>query len=164
MAVALQLRTPSDLTELRQRMLAGRESKTVGISVCAGTGCRAHGSMDLFDEFRRQLEAQGLDDVEVRATGCHGFCEQGPLVVIFPRKIFYRGVKVKDAADIVAKTVMNNEVVESLLFKDPVTKQKCLLEDEVPFYASQQRIVFRNNGKIDPNDIEDYIAADGYAG
>jgi NADH-quinone oxidoreductase subunit F len=118
--------------------------------------------MDLFDEFRRQLDAGGLDDVEVRATGCHGFCERGPLVVIFPKKIFYHGVKPKDVESVIEKTIRNGEIVESLLYKDPVTKEKSLLEHEVPFYAKQQRIVFRNNGKIDPTCIEDYIVADGY--
>ena len=104
-----------------------------------------------------------MTDVDVRATGCHGFCERGPLVVVFPKQIFYHGVKTKDVADIIEKTVRNDEPVESLLFKDPATKEKHLLEHEVPFYAKQQRIVFRNNGKIDPAEIDDYIAADGYA-
>jgi NADH:ubiquinone oxidoreductase subunit F (NADH-binding)/(2Fe-2S) ferredoxin len=164
MAVATRLEAPEDLAEFRQQLTASRESKRIGISVCAGTGCRAHGSMELFEEFRRQLDAEGLSDVEVRATGCHGFCERGPLVVIFPRKIFYHGVKVKDVAAIVEQTIQGDEVVESLLFRDPATKEKCLTEHEVPFYAKQQRIVFRNNGKIDPAEIDDYIAADGYAG
>ena len=163
MVVATRLANPEDLVQLRRKLQAQRESTKIAISVCAGTGCRAHGSMELFQEFRRELEEQDLPDVQVRATGCHGFCEQGPLVVIFPRKIFYRGVKVKDVARIIEKTIRNDEVVDSLLFKDPITKKKCLLENEVPFYSKQQRIVFRNNGKIDPTDINDYIAADGYA-
>ena len=163
MVVATRLANSQELALLRERLAEQRASTKMAISVCAGTGCRAHGSMELFEEFGRELEAQGLSDVQVRATGCHGFCEQGPLVVIFPRKIFYRGVQVKDVGEIIEKTIRQNEVVESLLFKDPATKRKCLLEDEVPFYAKQQRIVFRNNGKIDPTDINDYIAAEGYA-
>ena len=147
---------------LQQQLMSGRESNKIGVSVCAGTGCRAQGSMDLFQEFRRELQEQGVSDVEVRATGCHGFCERGPLVVIYPKKIFYHGVKLKDVPAIVEKTIRNGEPIESLLFKDQATKRKCLLEDEVPFYAKQQRIVFRNNGKIDPADINDYIAANGY--
>jgi NADH-quinone oxidoreductase subunit F len=119
--------------------------------------------MELVEAFRCQLDAKGLSDVDVRATGCHGFCEQGPLVVIFPQKIFYRGVQIKDVDSVIEKTILNDELVESLLFKDPVTKEKYRLEHDVPFYAKQQRIVFRNNGKIDPAEIDDYIAADGYA-
>ena len=138
------------------------QKKTV-VSICAGTGCRGQGSMDLFEEFRRQLKAEGLEDVEVRATGCHGFCEKGPLVVIHPKKIFYHGVKVKDVATIIDKTIRNGETVQPLMFRDPVSKQRCAIESEVPFYAKQQRIVFRHNGIIDPSDIEDYIRADGYA-
>ena len=163
MAVATRLETSNDLAQRRRQLTAQRESQRIGISVCAGTGCRAHGSMELFEEFRRELDARGLSDVAVRATGCHGFCERGPLVVIFPQKIFYHGVGVKDVAAVIEKTIQNDEPVESLLFKDPATKDKCLTEHEVPFYAKQQRIVFRNNGKIDPAEIEDYIAADGYS-
>lgn len=164
MEVASRIQTADDLEDMRKQLKAGRDSKKLSISICAGTGCRAHGSMDLFDEFRRQLEAEGLTDVDVRATGCHGFCEKGPLVVIFPQKVFYHGVKVKDVRTIIEKTIRSGEIVESLLYKDPTTGERSLLEEEVPFYAKQQRIVFRNNGKIDPTKIEDYIAADGYAG
>ena len=163
MTVATQLANAGDLASLRRKILACRELTKIAISVCAGTGCRAQGSMELFEEFQRELQEQNLTDVEVRATGCHGFCEQGPLVVIFPRKIFYRGVKIKDVPKIVEKTIRNDEIVDSLLFKDPITKKKSVLENEVPFYTKQQRIVFRNNGKIDPTQIDDYIAADGYA-
>jgi NADH:ubiquinone oxidoreductase subunit F (NADH-binding)/(2Fe-2S) ferredoxin/Pyruvate/2-oxoacid:ferredoxin oxidoreductase delta subunit len=164
MEVATRLESVGDLEGMRKRLVSKQDAKRLSISICAGTGCRAHGSMDLFEEFRRQLEAAGLSDVEVRATGCHGFCERGPLVVIFPRKIFYHGVKVKDVSTIIEKTIKSDEVVESLLYKDPTTGERSLLEEEVPFYARQQRIVFRNNGKIDPTKIEDYIAADGYRG
>ena len=163
MVVTTQLKTPKDLEKLRLRLVEQREAKRIGISVCSGTGCRANGSMELVEEFRRQLDTRGLSDVDVRATGCHGFCERGPLVVIFPEKIFYHGVQIKDVDGVIEKTILNDELVESLLFKDPVTKEKFRLEHEVPFYAKQQRIVFRNNGKIDPAEIDDYIAANGYA-
>ncbi len=163
MAVATQLDTPQDLTDLRQHILAARDAQAVSVAICAGTGCRANGSMDLLEEFRRQLEAEGLDDVAVRATGCHGFCEKGPLVLIHPSEIFYHGVQVADVAAIIETTIRGGQVVEKLLYRDPVTKQKCRCEHEVPFYAKQQRIVFRNNGKIDPNVVNDYIAAHGYA-
>jgi len=163
MAVATRLDTPIDLEQLRERILAGRDATAVSVAICAGTGCRANGSMDLFEEFRRQLEAEGLGDVAVRATGCHGFCEKGPLVLIHPKGIFYQGVGLDDVAAVIEKTIRGDEVVDKLLYRDPVSKGKSRLEHEVPFYAKQQRIVFRNNGKIDPAEIEDYIAADGYA-
>ena len=87
MVVTTQLKTSKDLEKLRLRLVEQRESKRLGISVCSGTGCRAHGSMELVEAFRCQLDAKGLSDVDVRATGCHGFCEQGPPVVIFPTLI-----------------------------------------------------------------------------
>ncbi len=162
MAVTAQIRTPGDLANLREQAVARRQSKRMAIAVCCGTGCRAQGSLALVEEFRSRLEAEGLDDVEVRASGCHGFCERGPLVVIYPKEIFYCGVKDKHVADIIEKSIKGDELVDSLLFRDPVTKQRYQLEHEVPFYAKQQRIVFRNNGKIDPVEINDYIAVDGY--
>ena len=162
MTVTTKLETPNDLAERRGRLSAERQATRGAISVCSGTGCRANGSLDLVEEFRSQLDEKGLSDVEVRATGCHGFCERGPLVVIFPKGIFYQGVAPANVADVIEKTVCNDELVESLLFKDKSTKKTYQTEHEVPFYAGQQRIVFRNNGKIDPERIDDYIAADGY--
>jgi NADH:ubiquinone oxidoreductase subunit F (NADH-binding)/(2Fe-2S) ferredoxin/NAD-dependent dihydropyrimidine dehydrogenase PreA subunit len=163
MATAVRLAAVRDLDALRKRLRGARGAKGVSVSICAGTGCRAHGSLDLFEEFKQQLAARGLGDVAVRTTGCHGFCERGPLVVIYPKRIFYHGVKLQDVSAIIEQTIGRGEIVESLLYKDPVTGTKHLTEDEVPFYAKQERIVFRNNGKIDPTSIEDYIAADGYA-
>ena len=162
MTVINRLINAEALAKMREALMSNRDPQKASISICAGTGCRAQGAMELLDEFKTKLADAGLPDVEVRATGCHGFCERGPLVVIFPRKIFYHGVKIKDVPAIVEKTICNDETVDSLLFKDPATKQKCILEKEVPFYSKQERIVFRNNGKIDPNSIEDYICANGY--
>jgi len=163
MAVTTRLESPQALAEYRQYLRSGRDAKTICVAICAGTGCRASGSMELFDEFRRQLEAEGLDEVEVRATGCHGFCEKGPLVLIQPSGIFYHSVQPEHVAEIIETTLRGGKPVDKLLYRDPVSKQKCQHEHEVPFYAKQQRIVFRNNGKIDPTSIEDYIAVGGYA-
>lgn len=163
MVVTTQLKTPKGLEKLRLKLIEQRQAKRIGISVCSGTGCRAHGSMELVEAFREALDTRGLTDVDVRATGCHGFCERGPLVVIFPQKIFYQGVQIKHVDSVIEATIQKDELVEPLLFKDPVSKETFHLEHEVPFYAKQQRIVFRNNGKIDPAEIDDYIAAQGYA-
>lgn len=162
MVVTTKIGSPKGLEKLRRTLTQRKTSKRIGISVCCGTGCRANGSMELVEAFRSQLDARGIDDVEVRATGCHGFCERGPLVVIFPKKIFYHGVRSEHVDAVIEKTILKDELVETLLFKDPVSKEMFQLEHDVPFYAKQQRIVFRNNGKIDPAEIEDYIAADGY--
>jgi NADH:ubiquinone oxidoreductase subunit F (NADH-binding)/(2Fe-2S) ferredoxin/Pyruvate/2-oxoacid:ferredoxin oxidoreductase delta subunit len=163
MAEATRLNTPLDLAVLRERMAAGLDPRKVTISICADTNCHVRGGMELVEEFRRQLKAEGLDNVEVCATGCHGFCEKGPLVVIHPRRLFYASVQPKHVSAIIEKSVRGNEVVDSLLYTDPASKHKCLLEDEVPFYSKQQKVVLRNNGKIDPVDIEAYISRNGYA-
>ncbi|MBM4031213.1 MAG: NADH-quinone oxidoreductase subunit NuoF [Planctomycetes bacterium] len=163
MAVATRLASPTDLASLRERLAARRGEKALSVAICGGTGCRANGAMELFEEFRRQLEGNGEAEVHLRATGCHGFCEKGPLVVIHPTGLFYHGVKPADVAEVIDKTLHKGETVERLLYRDPVSKQKCRCEHDVPFYAKQQRIVFRHNGLIDPAEIEDYVAVGGYA-
>jgi NADH:ubiquinone oxidoreductase subunit F (NADH-binding)/(2Fe-2S) ferredoxin/Pyruvate/2-oxoacid:ferredoxin oxidoreductase delta subunit len=163
MAEATKLNTSLDLAMLRERLAAGLDPRRVTISVCADTACHVRGGMELVKEFRAQIRAAGLEHVEVCATGCHGFCEKGPLVVIHPRKLFYAGVQPKDVCAIIEKSVRGGEVVDSLLYSDPVSKRKCLMEDEVPFYSKQQKLVLRNTGKIDPTDIESYILRNGYA-
>ncbi|MBW2216124.1 MAG: FAD-dependent oxidoreductase [Deltaproteobacteria bacterium] len=134
------------------------------ITVCSGTGCRAFGSEKVVAAFQEELESQSLGDkVALRRTGCHGFCEQGVLVVIFPKGICYCGVQTDDAADIVSHTA-NGEIVERLLYTDPVTGEKITHEEDIPFYKNQTRIVFRNNSKLDPRNIDDYLALGGYSG
>jgi NADH-quinone oxidoreductase subunit F len=142
----------------------GGPAQTV-ISICAGTGCRANGALELEEAFDAALAAQGLEDrCQVKMTGCHGFCEKGPLVVILPQEIFYHGVSPDDAEAIVTQTIQNGEPVKKLLYRDPATKQIAEREHDVPFYAKQERIVFRHNGKIDPTRIEDYLSVGGYNG
>jgi NADH-quinone oxidoreductase subunit F len=133
------------------------------ISICAGTGCRANGAVELHDAFAVEILSAGLEDrCQVKMTGCHGFCEKGPLVVILPEEIFYHGVAVDDVAEIVGTTIADHEVVKRLLYRDPVSKTVATLEHEVPFYAKQERIVFRHNGKIDPTRLDDYLGVGGY--
>jgi len=95
-------------------------------------------------------------------TGCHGFCEKGPLVVIHPQKILYQRVKPEDALKIFQETILKGKILESLLYEHPTTGEKITHEDEVPFYKKQMRIIFGNNGNIDPAQIEDYLAVGGY--
>jgi len=95
-------------------------------------------------------------------TGCHGFCERGPLLVINPQKLFYQKVQVEDVPEILSETIEKGSVIDRLLYVDPVTGEKILHEDEVPFYKLQKRIIFGKNGSIDPTSVEDYIAIGGY--
>jgi len=149
------------LERLRAELQAARDPARKAIAVCAGTGCVAYGSRKLAIAFRDAVAARQLD-VEVRATGCHGFCERGPLVVVFPSRVFYQRVQVGDVEEILDRTVARGEVIDRLLYADPTTGRKYVHEDEVPFYAHQHRLILGFNGKIDPESLDDYIANGGY--
>jgi len=143
-----------------------RKIKT-GILVCAGTGCLANGSLAVAEALEKAVRGSNLKAqlaVGLKNTGCHGFCEQGPLVVIQPKGILYRGVKPEDAEEIVEKSLVNGEVIERLLYRDPNTKKRVEQYAAIPFYSKQVRIALRNIGKIDPGSIDDYLATGGYAG
>ena len=153
--------TPSDLEARRQAIIASRDPSRTCVTVCGGTGCRVYGSEKVIDALRVEIGRNGIV-ADVRMTGCHGFCEQGPVVVIQPRGIFYKSVKLEDVPDIIHKTVARGEIIEHLLYTDPITGQKIAYEHDVPFYARQTRHLLNLNGLIDPTSIEDYIAIGGY--
>jgi NADH-quinone oxidoreductase subunit F len=156
-----KLTSRADLERLRGEIVGARDPSRKAVAVCAGTGCVAYGSVRLTEAFRREVERLGLD-VEVRATGCHGFCERGPLVVVYPQKIFYQRVGLDDVVDVLERTVEKGEVLDRLLYEDPVTGSKHTYEADVPFYKHQQRLILGNNGRIDPTRIEDYLGIGGY--
>jgi len=151
------------LEELKAEILDSRKDQKTCITVCGGTGCHAYGCLQIADAFRDEVKRQKLKaTVDVRTTGCHGFCERGPITVIQPDGIFYQRVKLEDVAEVVTETIRNKKIIDRLLYIDPRTGKKIIKEKEVPFYKKQKRIIFGNNGFIDPTDIEDYIALDGY--
>jgi NADH:ubiquinone oxidoreductase subunit F (NADH-binding)/(2Fe-2S) ferredoxin/Pyruvate/2-oxoacid:ferredoxin oxidoreductase delta subunit len=159
-----KVKTPQDLKSLQEEIQNSRDPEKPCITICAGTGCVTYGSQKLVDNFRAEIEKQNLNGkVEVRASGCHGFCERGPLVVINPQNIFYQRVGLDDAEEIIKQTVLNGQIIDRLLYIDPVTQEKILHEDEIPFYKKQMRLVFGMNGNIDPNSLEDYLAIGGYS-
>ena len=150
----------------------GPADDQVKIMVCAGTGCKSSGSMDIFDQLKEEIEELDgevkigllsdnghgdLDEVEVEISGCHGFCDEGPLVRIDPMGILYTNVEVEDVESIVNRTVKKGELAENLCYRsadgDVFPK-----EEEIPFYRGQQRMVLGNCGKIDPESIESYEA------
>ena len=131
------------------------------VAICAGTGCRASGSFKVKEAFEAEFKKQNMD-VDVLATGCLGFCEKGPMVIVHPDKYFYQHVKVEDVPEIVSKTIANGEVISRLLYRHPETKKTLFREEDLPFYKKQHRVVFGQNGMIDPGRIEDYFAIDGY--
>ena len=159
-----RLSSPDELEAIRKSIIKGRRPNKPCITVCGGTGCHTLGSEKVAAAFKQEIKQQGLKTkVDIRTTGCHGFCERGPLVVIKPENIFYQWVKVEDVAEIISETVLKGNIIDRLLYTDPNTGKKVTLEQEVPFYKKQRRLVFGNNGLIDPNNIDDYLALDGYA-
>ena len=143
------------------------------VLVCAGTGCVANGSMKVYDTLKAACEARGLkvcvalreesgeNSVHLKKSGCHGFCEIGPLVSIEPLDILYTHVHVEDCEEIIEKTLLGGEVIERLLYhKDGEAYQK---RDDIPFYKLQHRIVLRDSGKSDAEEILEYIANGGYS-
>ncbi|MCD8185071.1 MAG: NAD(P)H-dependent oxidoreductase subunit E, partial [Rikenellaceae bacterium] len=132
--------------------------------VCGGTGCRASQSDVLVKSLEQELRAQGLaDEAKVVMTGCFGFCEKGPIVKVIPDNTFYTQVKPEDAAEIVSEHVLKGRRVEHLLYEDPETHRHIEDSKHMGFYRKQLRIALRNCGFIDPENIEEYIARDGYA-
>ncbi|MBN1657039.1 MAG: FAD-dependent oxidoreductase [Anaerolineae bacterium] len=156
-----RLNTPSDLEARRQTIVDSRDPNRTCITLCGGTGCRVYGSEKVINALRAEIGANGIK-ADVKMTGCHGFCEQGPVMVIQPQGIFYKSVQVQDVPDIVHKTVDRGEIIERLLYADPITGVKIPYEHDVPFYARQTRSLLNLNGLIDPTSIDDYIAAGGY--
>ena len=135
------------------------------ILICTGTGCTASGAKDVLAKFDEELKAKKLrEEVSLVETGCHGFCEGGPLVIIYPEGTFYTRVKPEDVAEIVEEHILKGRIVSRLLFKEPLTAEKVPSYDEIAFYKKQHRLVLRNCGHINPDSIEEYIGADGYEG
>lgn len=134
------------------------------IMVCCGTGCTANGGRDVYDAFLEQLSNTSSIEVlpMVKQTGCNGWCEKGPLVKIMPQDITYCGVKVADVGEIINKTLLQEQVIKRLLYRDPSTKQRITSHHQTNFYRKQHKIALRNIGEIDPGIIQDYIDREGY--
>ncbi|NWG01979.1 MAG: NADH-quinone oxidoreductase subunit NuoF [Syntrophaceae bacterium] len=158
-------KTISDLRKFRQILKKSRDGNKPCITICAGTGCQATGASEVVEGFRQQIKDLHLEEkIEVRASGCHGFCERGPLVVIRPQMICYMNVETKDVSQIINETALEGKIIDRLLYQDPLTQEKIVQEQDIPFYKFQQRVVFGSNGEIDPTRIDDYIAIGGYQG
>jgi len=158
-----RMTSPEELRSYRSILQGATDGDKPSISICAGTGCRACGASDLVDAFESRRRELGLSEkVELRATGCHGLCERGPLVVVHPQGICYMNVTPDDAAEVLTQAAHGGKVIERLLYEDPLTREKIPREQDIPFYRFQERVVFGSNGKIDPTRIDDYIAIGGY--
>ena len=169
----IQVNDPSEMVEVGKTCQNAYARQKICFRVCAGTACIAGGSLDVYNELNRLITEKGINiDVEVLfdehdceasagQSGCHGFCQMGPLMRIEPSGTFYTGVKVADVEDIIKATLEENTVVEHLLYEMP-DGSRSPTEKEVPFYAGQKRIVLGGCGTIDPEDIRNYFAIDGY--
>jgi len=158
------IRSVKQLESYRETLRKGRDPDRKIISVCTGTGCKAYKCDDLASALQAEVKSQGLSDkVEVVPTGCHGFCERGALMVTYPDDIFYQKVKPDRAAEIVEKTFKGGEILEDLLYVDPVTGKKIAKESDIPFYKNQQQELLAAGRRIRPDSLDDYLAIGGYA-
>jgi NADH-quinone oxidoreductase subunit F len=159
-----KLKSPKELEALHKKLAKGLETDKARVSVCNGTACRPYGSNPVVEAFKAAIDKKGLaDKVEFKVTGCHGFCERGPIAIVEPGNIFYQKIKPEDVPEILDKTVLNKQVISRLLFKEPITKAEITAQADLPFYKNQRRIILGNNVRIDPTNIEDYISIGGYS-
>ncbi len=159
-----QVTTPQELEEVRKEIQDGRDPNKPCVAITSGTSARAYGSEKVVDAFRGELKRRRLGKrIDLRVTGGQGFDEREPLVIIHPKDIMYQRVGPNDAEEIITETLLNDRIVDRLLYTHPQTGEKIVRKDEVPFYKGQMPIIFGNNAYIDPTKIEDYIAIGGYS-
>ena len=159
--------TALDLKTYVSQLRNSDAGKTRRILVCCGTGCLASGAQEVAEAFAQQMAALGDDRRElnlvVKETGCHGFCEKGPLVVLMPEETFYKGVKPKHVPQIMEQSVQGGEIIEELLYRDLDSGAPVEKYHDIPFYAQQTRVAMRNIGLMDPASLDDYLLRGGYA-
>jgi NADP-reducing hydrogenase subunit HndC len=158
-----RLQSAAELEKLRKAVLSGRDPARPCISICSGLGCLGFDSDRVVGAFEEEIGRQGLKGkVDVKPTGCHGFCDRGPIVAIHPEDICYVKVSPEDVPEIVSRTVVGKKPVDRLVYSDPATGKKAARPSEIPFYRNQMRLLIGDNTRIDPRSIEDYLAIGGY--
>jgi NADH-quinone oxidoreductase subunit F len=156
--------SPSALEAYRLRLQAAQDESRLVIHLCAGTGCRASGTEAVAEAFRRKIADEKLESVvSLKLTGCRGFCERGPLAVLYPQGLLYQSITPEDVPLIVDQTVKHGQTVQKLLYRVPGTNQKIEREEELPFFRKQLRLILGKNGLMDPMSIDDYVLHGGYA-
>ena len=159
-----RITTPQELQELREEIQGARDPNKPCIAITSGTSAKAYGSEKVVEAFRKELSKRKLGKkIDLRVTGGQGFDEREPLVIIHPQNIMYQRVGPDDVEEIITETLMNDRVVDRLLYVHPQTGEKIVRKDEVPFYKGQMPIIFGNNAYIEPTKIEDYLAIGGYS-
>ena len=161
--IVARLNSATELEELRRDLKSKRDPNQPCIALCSGSTCTASERQAIGRAFQDELKKQGLAlEIAFKRTGCHGFCQQGPLVVIYPEETCYTRVKPEDVPEIV-KSIKGKRIVERLLYADPVSGQKITRASDIPFYKNQQMLVLGANRRIDPQSIEDYLDIGGYS-
>ena len=155
------LKSSNEMSSLREQLSKKSPKKASEISVCVSTGCVARGALDVLGVLNEQLAAKGLTEtINIKETGCQGFCEKGPKITLYPEDVSYFHVTPADVPEVI-ESIQKKKVIERLLYKDPIDGVKEKLGD-IPFYKHQKRILLEKNEKIDPHHIEDYIKVGGY--
>jgi NADH-quinone oxidoreductase subunit F len=159
-----KIKNPQDLEKLRKTILQEKYSEKPCIIISEkSTCCYLSGSKEVVEAFNEGLKNFDLhNQIDIKSTGCLGFCEIEPIVILEPSGIVYQKVKKEDVLEIITETILNDIIVERLLYVDPIKNKKCKTEDSMPFYKKQSRFVLGNNRFIDPLEINDYIAINGY--
>ena len=159
-----RLNSIKDLEIIRTACVLEQKRKPITVTVCAGTGCATCGSTKLADTFLKEIQRQGLHErVALRRSGCYGFCERGPVTTIMPNKICYLQAKPEDVPEILEKTIVEEGVVDRLLYVDPQTGGRISTIDDIPFYKYQRRELLEKISAIDPTAIRTYFAVGGYS-
>ena len=159
-----RLGSAAELEKLRKGILSARDPDKPCIAVCAGMACQSADNGRVISAFEDEISKKRLKTkVDIRATGCHGFCEKGPLVLIYPEEICYMEVTPKDVPDIVSQTVLGKKVIDRLVYSDPDSGKKAARLSEIPFYRNQMPHLIGSNPKINPQSIDDYLAIGGYS-
>lgn len=159
-----RLKSTRDILVLREILRKEQATEKQTVVVCGGTGCETFGGGDLYKALNTVIKDRGLENkVLLKKTGCQGLCEKGPLVTLWPSNIFYRRVKESYAEKIIDETIGKGDIIQKLLYTDIQTREKVILQEEVPFYKKQHRIVLKLNGVIAQDSINEYIAAGGYS-
>jgi (2Fe-2S) ferredoxin len=141
---------------------AGKANGKQTILVCHGTGCVSGKAFEIREALEKEVARLKLKNVAVDFTGCHGFCQQGPIAVVEPEGIFYTKVTVDDAPEIVQSHLRDGKPVARLFYHDPVTDEAIPYHEDITFYKQQTRLILRNCGRINPERIEDYVNTGGY--
>ncbi len=158
-----KINNPEQLIEWKQNVLSKRSLYKKTIVVSSGTCGQASGSLQIIEALKHELAKRNLEKtIGIKITGCHGFCELEPNIIIYPGDIFYKKLESKSIQKVVEETILKDKIIPSFIYEDSRTGKKFSQQKEIPFYKKQIRVLTENNLKVDPTNIEDYLALDGY--